>query len=349
MHPKKNTAISELKVICLMLVIISHCVLFYVDNPYFLESADFSSHSVTFIYKLLDAVMVPGFVLASGFLFMNSLNRRNRSFGELVAERSKRLLVPYYIYGAIWLVPLYTLFDIRTFGRFEDLGLLAGCREMLLGNFSDHLWFLWMLVWVTLFFIVLKPLLSGKKLIITGILTFAAAVLVCRYLQWFPYFKLSQIGPYLICFFAGIVLRQTEEKSSGLSVPACFGIAAVLQAAVIVYAVFSPAGYLWDFLFRLMGSVMMYFFFLGFSRTSLSDKMTSTKHWRFLEEKSMNIYLLNCPFMYLWFRVIYPYIGQHVYLTIICLVILSFASIFTAVWIQGKIKAALFKSREAAA
>ena len=346
MQPKKNIAIAEMKVICLMLVIISHCVLFYVDNPYFLEGADFSSQAVTYFYKFLDAVMIPGFVLASGFLFANSLNRRSRSFGELIAERSKRLLIPYYIYGAIWLVPLYTLFDIRTFGRFDDLGLLAGYREMLLGNFSDYLWFLWMLFWVTLFFIILKPLLSGKRLIAAGLLALAAAVLVCEYLQWFPYFKLSQIGPYLICFFAGIVLFRADEKLCKLSVPACFGIAAVLLAAVIVYIAASPSHYLWDFLFRLTGSVMTYFFFLGFSRTALSDKMRETKLWQFLEAKSLNIYLLNCPFMYLWFRLIYPYTGTRVLLTIICLTILSFASIFIAVWIQDRIRSALFKGRE---
>ena len=332
--------------ICLILVIISHCVLFYVDNKYFLEGADFYSPAATFIYKLLDVVMIPGFIFASGFLFMNSLMRRERSFGELVAERSKRLLVPYYIYGAIWLVPLYTLFDIRTFGRFEDLSLLAGYREMLLGNFSDYLWFLWVLEWVTLFFIILRPLLSGRKLIAAGVLTFIAAVLVSRYLQWFPYFKLSQAGPYLICFFFGILLRHAEDRLDLPSLPVCFGIAAVLQAAIVVYALVLPAGFLWDYLFRVMGALMMYFLFLGFSRTSLSDKMRETRFWRFLEEKSMNIYLLNCPFMYLWFRLIYPYTGSYPFQTIVCLVILSFASIFIAVLIQDRIKAALFARKE---
>ena len=157
---KRFDYISDLKTICLIGVVLGHCLLFYAGNPFFPETADFISSGAVLTGAFLDAALISSFVFCSGFLFANSISRKNRTVMQSLAERTKRLLIPYYIYGALWIVPLYTFFNIKCFGRPENAGYLEGYKYMLLGCFSDHLWFLWMLFWVSSAFILMKPLLT---------------------------------------------------------------------------------------------------------------------------------------------------------------------------------------------
>ena len=89
---------------------------------------------------------------------------------------------------------------------------------------------------------------------------------------------------------------------------------------------------------HISGSALFYFIFMAVSRTSFSDKLNQSRFYNFCESRSMNIYLLNCPFMQIYFLLLNPLIGTNVYLTILCLWILSYTSIFIAVWIQNKLK-----------
>ena len=94
---------------------------------------------------------------------------------------------------------------------------------------------------------------------------------------------------------------------------------------------------------NISGALLFYFIFMAVSRTSFSDKLNQSRFYSFCESRSMNIFLLNCPFMQIYFILLNPLIGTNVYLTILCLSILSYISIFIAVWIQNKLKIALVK------
>ena len=69
---------------------------------------------------------------------------------------------------------------------------------------------------------------------------------------------------------------------------------------------------------NILGALLFYFIFMAVSRTSFSDKLNQSRFYNFCESRSMNIYLLNCPFMQIYF--------------------LLLTSIFIAVWIQNKLK-----------
>ena len=55
----------------------------------------------------------------------------------LIRKKTVRLLIPYFVYGTLWLVPTYTFFDIPNFGRDKGASLLDGYIAMALGKFSD--------------------------------------------------------------------------------------------------------------------------------------------------------------------------------------------------------------------
>ena len=196
MSERKNFGyISNIKTISLVGVVLFHCMLFYADNPFFPESADFASPVVEFLCNIFDASLIASFVFCSGFLYAYSISYKKRTLTESIIERAKRLIIPYYLYGAFWVVPLYTFFNINTFGRPEGAGYLTGYKFMLLGCFADHLWFLWMLFWVSLIFILMKPLLQKKYLPAVFLMTVILSLIDQIFLADVSYFKISQIAP----------------------------------------------------------------------------------------------------------------------------------------------------------
>ena len=337
--------ISSVKVVSLIGVILFHCTLFYADNPFFPESAEFSSKGAVVFCELCDAILIASFVLCSGYLFAYSTSRKTRTIPQSLLERVKRLLVPYYIYGAVWVVPLYTFFNIQSFGRPENAGYLTGYKYMLLGCFSDHLWFLWMLFWVAAAFILLRPLMQKKYLPLLFCATTALALIVQFFLADFPYFKLSQIAPYLICYFVGICAFMFREKLEALPVPLIFGISAVTFVCCFFYNQAAAAHFALMWLCKLAGGLCFFFLFLGLDRLHLLDRIRQTKLWNYTEAHSVSIYLLNCPFMYLYFRLLYPAVGQSVLLCVGLNFIMCMLSLYLCVWIQDTVKKIIMPKR----
>ena len=190
------------KTFAILLVIFYHCMLFYKNpSPFWPLNAGIASPGVITLTTFLGDCLVPSLVLCSGFLFLLSTRNHPRSRWEMLKNKVKRLIWPYFIYGALWLVPLYTFFDIPTFGRPLHTDFVSGFIAMCIGVFKDHLWFLLPLFWATLFFIIIRNLLDGKKLIVAGALTVITAACVELFLLDIQYYCIAQSGPFFIVFF----------------------------------------------------------------------------------------------------------------------------------------------------
>ena len=262
-------------------------------------------------------------------------------------ERTKRLIVPYYIIGAVWLVPLYTLLDIKAFGRPDGAGWAEGYKCMALGQFSDHLWFLWMLFWVALFFILLTPLIRRNMMPVLFVITVAAALCVDLFLQDFPYFKLSQIAPYLICYYLGILFFKYAVKMESLPLSIKAVITVLLLAVLITYPIFNPQHFAFKYLYRPAGALFFVFLFMILSKNRIWSKIYETKFYDLFNRHQMNIYLMHMPLPYIFSRILRPYIGHippaciliSFILVIICGMILAQISI----WITKKTMGSLRK------
>ena len=162
----------------MFLVIAAHCTLFFSGNEFWLIKADQENTVLKWISKFVVLSVVPIFTFASGFLLQLSLQKKKSSMVDLIRKKAVRLLIPYFVYGTLWLVPTYTLFDIPSFGRDSGASLIDGYKAMALGKFSDVAWFLLMMFWVTLIWILLNGLLKKANLIygamVSVILYFAA-------------------------------------------------------------------------------------------------------------------------------------------------------------------------------
>ncbi len=330
--------ITDIKAVSLLLIVFWHCTLFYEDNPFFPESSGIISPTLTALGYFFDLTLIAAYVFCSGFLFARSLEIHERGIPGSILERIKRLLVPYYLFGTFWLVPLYTLFDIRSFGRPEHAGLWEGFVHMLLGQFSDHLWFLWMLFWVALFFILLSPLLKKGFLPVIGILSVAAAFAVELWLKDFPYFKLSQISTYLPVFFLGILCFRTRDRIGGFgkgTISLLFLISSIL---VILYPVLKPEGFAFLLIARIAGSMQFFFLFLLLDGSRTWHKITDTKLYGNLRDFRMDLYLLNMPFNYLSYRLIAPYLGKHPWMCSVVVFLIAFLAICITVQLKTRLK-----------
>lgn len=308
---KKYNYIDLMKTMGMFIVVAVHCTLFYSGNDFWPIRAEQESAILSWLSNAILVSSVPIFVFAAGFLLQVSLQNKKNSTAQLIRKKAVRLLIPYFIYGALWLVPTYTLFDIPSYGRDKGASLLAGYKAMALGEFSDVAWFLMMLFWVTLIWVLLNGLLSRKNII------YGAAVSVLLYLAahfllvQVDYFKLSQIDIYIVVFFAGAALfcliDYLEKRSTVvLIVSSSVGIVACAFLAQL-----SPEMYFLDCLLRIVSPALLLILCMGLCRTGVIARMEQTPTYNWLRKNSLYMYLLQAPGMYVVFKLVNPVLGAN--------------------------------------
>ncbi len=143
---KRVTEYDILRVIATLLVVLGHAtylshVSAYGGCDYLTASSDPSlfhravSRLASFIYLF----HMPLFMALSGAIFSRSFARKKYNFSMLLIEKGKRLLIPFFIVGALYAFPLKCLA-----GYYAHSNHLF--RDFLLGQMfirdDTHLWFL---------------------------------------------------------------------------------------------------------------------------------------------------------------------------------------------------------------
>lgn len=261
---------------------------FTTGNAYWKVYADAQALGGDLIARILLFSVVPAFIFASGFLMENSLLARSPSFGDFLGARIKRLLVPWFLVMLVWLVPLYTLFDVPAYGR-PDGGsfwetLLAGLQ----GRFTDHLWFLLVLFWATLFWLLVRPLMEcAARLPIPS---------ACAKPDWVPYGKIAEARAKLEEMIPA-PLKSDAFKLQGekpaLTLPDLAGFGVALVAVFIIQA--GTRGVTWFCLNETAGPVL--FLYCG---------MLARRHEEWLNAFLWKNYLKIFPVLALAFLILLP-------------------------------------------
>lgn len=155
-HPQ----IALQKTVCLFFVILGHALLpFASPVPFWKIYAETQAAGADGIAMLLVFTVIPSFLFASGFLLEQSLQNAPSS-SKVAEKRILRLFVPWVLLLFFWLVPLYTLLDIPAYNRPAGTPFWETLLAGLQGRFTEHLWFLLVLFWVSLFWIAARPILE---------------------------------------------------------------------------------------------------------------------------------------------------------------------------------------------
>ena len=165
--------IDWLRLIVMMLVFLFHCGRFFGGGRWHLTNSETSIVAHLFI-GVLDLWFMPFFFLLSGFGTWYSL--RSRSAGQYAKERAKRILVPLYTMGLLFLLPPQYYFEMLTnrgyeggfwelmpnyFGRLIHFNL-DWPGSLLPLPFSGHLWFLQFLFLISILSLPILSLLQSE-------------------------------------------------------------------------------------------------------------------------------------------------------------------------------------------
>lgn len=341
---KKYNYIDLVKTITMFLVIFCHCTLFFSDNPYWLFNADYQDAAANFLCNLLTCTVVPVFVFCSGFLFQISAQKKEKKLGVSILQRAKRLLIPFALYGALWLVPTYTLLDIPSYGRPEGSSLLLSYKSWLLGQFSDVSWFLLMLLWVSIIWILCRGLLKKKRFVFGALAALALYFAAHYLLGGINHYTLNQIDVYIVIFFVGASFYWIADKVNQLPVPVLFLIAIFGIAGCALLSPYTNNYWIYSVVEVLM-SVLMILLSMGLCRLPLHKYIEKSRIYKWLLDNNMNIYLLQAPGMYISFRLLYPIIGSYCFLCILCCFLLTVILDFIVVWIFLLIKRCFTRAR----
>ena len=335
--------IAATKVVCIVMVITVHCIMFYASNPFALMRYEKTSVVAEAMERFIDISAVPGFLFCSGFLFAKGVYEKKRTWFGTLKERFLRLVVPYLAFGSLWLVPLYTIFNVPSYGRPEGAGWLEGYKYMLLGQFADHLWYLEILFEMTIFFMLLWPLCRKKMLPLLGGITLAAIIGGHFLLANVYNYKLIYLPDYVMCFFVGICCYHLRDEIGRMKLWLMFVILGILTAGIIVYMIFMPSFFVFQWIAIMFGGFVVFFVCRILDRFGLLERMCKGQVWEFLDKNSFIIYLFNLPIpkvLFIWFS---PYFGDHIHLCMIMIVICTWTMLIGIVCVYNLIKGAVMK------
>ena len=297
--------ISLLKTLAMLMVVLLHSSLYFVNfNPFWPLKANAPDAVVDGMVRVLECMVVPGFFMASGFLLTRSLCVSSKGWLAQAAGRSKRLLLPYFVTGILYLVPVYTLLDLPSFMRPEGAGWTDGYSAFFRGQFADHLWFLMALCWSTLVFLCMAPLLRKRSTVwAAAALSVGLAWLNTTYMSHWCYYNLSQLAQPLLMMALGAVLFHNHvllERMGRWNLLTGGLVLTVGILCIIHWTDGNPAWHTRNFLCTL-GLALLLYGMVG----EKPCRLQQTRAGMWFEKNSMLFYLLHSPFPLICFVYIY--------------------------------------------
>lgn len=156
MKRERNLYIDIVKGLCIILVIIGHCIQYGSGNKYLEDNTFFNNPFFIFIYSF----HMPLFMLISGYLFAYSIN--NKKWNKVLITKINQLIIPLFAWSFISLI--ITISKSIPQGTGESLNIIWIIKKIL-SNFIYGPWFLWAIWWCSLAIIIVKTFLKDSKII----------------------------------------------------------------------------------------------------------------------------------------------------------------------------------------
>lgn len=291
--------ISLLRAIGILLVIISHATYVYADSFYKMTFAiNGGSDFISKIAILLYTFHIPALVFAAGYIFYYRVNERGESdFESYFKKRAKRLLLPYFSVGLLFIIPSKFLLGIYQVSNIEYILK----RSFLLAEAPGTLWFLFMLFNLSVVFYLFNNRIKGNPFTpLVFILTLLISPLFPDDLQ------LKNTLYYSLFFYFGYFVRQkhnwldTKLKKYGPG----FLVALILQLALFraINGTEINVKTLAVLLAALMGisGTVMLFMFVKFVESFI--KKFFKKIVLFIDNNTMVIYLVHEIFIFVSYK-----------------------------------------------
>lgn len=130
-------SLDNIRAIAIVLVVLGHSIIIY-SSDWGIYTSSISVPEFDYLKKIINLVQMPLFFSLSGFLF--GATAYKYTFGAFVLRRAKRLLAPYLLVAALWMLPIKCAVGYRGYS-FLNLPSIY-FNDILLGKDMGHLWFL---------------------------------------------------------------------------------------------------------------------------------------------------------------------------------------------------------------
>ncbi|MBQ4119934.1 MAG: acyltransferase [Clostridia bacterium] len=158
----RYTYIDALRVICSIMVILTHVVMYYI-NAFEVKTVFWTN--LVFL-KALTQFAVPTFFMISGATILSST--KEESYGSFIKRRLSKIAIPFLVYSVI-----YYLFYVFVKKEYA-LGIGIFLRKLLRPSISGHFWYIYALIPLYFIFPFLRKLVQSltKKQLLTLISVF---------------------------------------------------------------------------------------------------------------------------------------------------------------------------------
>lgn len=287
-----------LKVFMMITVLVYHCVLLWGRGGWFNQAPTNSSSVLSILSAYLYTFPIYVFVFVSGYLFyyLKFEIKKYRSFNKDIIKRAKRLLLPYIIVSALWVIPFNIYF-------FDNFSLTSIFKKFILAQGPAQLWFLVMLFGLFGIFYLLSNFFEKNNFFVClafcgiiyciGILSFAV---LDNSLQ------LGRIGEMFVFYFMGFYFRKKQENFFYKIPTIIYFILSILFFSFNYFYLSGKEGVIYSLLNNitslicsLMGTV---FFVVLFSEFSWST-IQKNKFFLFLKKHSFVMYMIHQQLIYI--------------------------------------------------
>jgi hypothetical protein len=211
MSKKKYNEITLLKMLALASVLFFHCYRPFMGSGSFWKvTIDSTVSGLEYLYHFNKVFDVHCLFFCSGFLYFMTMTAGNRTVWEQLIRRVKRIVVPYLSVGLLFTVPLYLSFHLPSGQLTSNASWFEGYWLFITMQFSDHLWFLQIMLIIT----VICLLLNGMIKKYFWLLLAGSFLLTFGFNRWFSdirYMSLCSMSDNLFLFILGGAAFRCNE------------------------------------------------------------------------------------------------------------------------------------------
>ena len=203
---QRNYKLDNIRAIAIISVVFGHSIILY-SSQWGLYETNRTSIVFDYVKGFINIYQMPLFFSLSGYLF--AMTWKKKGFSAYIINKLKRLIVPFFIIGMLWMIPIKMAVH---YPYYENMSYLGAIYAMINGSDSGHLWYLPTLfvIFVIMYCItyifgsnkVLYVILLGITLIVNGL---------HKYFPTFGVAYFSYIYQYIWSFVLGSAIYSMNN------------------------------------------------------------------------------------------------------------------------------------------
>lgn len=264
----------------ILLVILGHVAMTYAPSSQITPCvpSDFMVALKQFIYTF----HMPMFVFVSGavFAYQIEIKKREQALLPLAINKFKRLMIPFFVFGLLWVYPTMLLLGLRDPYSYLINGFVLAIDPR-------HLWYVMMLFEVFIIFYLLLRVIDNMKF---PKYSLAIVALIVYLLPWgkdFIFLQLASTKEYLLWFSLGYLFLLYKQPSAYVA-----GIATLISVASFFICDSLPSD-VTAICYGITGTSAMYLI------SKCTQSIANTRIYRWISPNSFGIYLFHAMIIYM--------------------------------------------------